>query len=409
VKPSLRVAFLHPDLGIGGAERLVVDAARQLQSRGHRVVIHTAHHEPARAFGETLDGTLDVRVRGDFLPMHVAGRLRAPCAIARTAVASTGLARSGGSVDVVFCDLVAHVIPLLRLFTRAPIVFYCHFPDRLLTPRRRFPYGAYRWPIDRWEEFSTGLADRILVNSHFTASVFRKTFRSLSDSEPEVVYPGVEIASPAAPRGEDEAHGTENERISIVSVSRYEPTKNVKLAVDALALLRRDLTEAMFSRVRMVIAGGYDERLAECQRTLGDLEAQVERLQLGAHVEFRRSISDAERHRLLAGARAVVHTAENEHFGYVPVEAMAVGRPVLAVASGGVTETVRHGETGFLCAPNPEACAAALARLILDPERAEAMGRAGREHVARHFSRDAFGARLERILLDLVAGRRGTE
>jgi glycosyltransferase involved in cell wall biosynthesis len=75
------------------------------------------------------------------------------------------------------------------------------------------------------------------------------------------------------------------------------------------------------------------------------------------------------------------------------------------VASGGVTETVRHGETGFLSAPNPEAFAAALARLMVDPGRAEAMGRAGREHVARHFSRDAFGERLERILLDVVEGK----
>ena len=61
----MRIAFLHPDLGIGGAERLVVDAAVALQNRGHSVVLHTAHHDASRCFTETRDGTLAVRVAGD--------------------------------------------------------------------------------------------------------------------------------------------------------------------------------------------------------------------------------------------------------------------------------------------------------------------------------------------------------
>ena len=50
---ALRVSFLHPDLGLGGAERLVVDAASSLASRGHSVTVYTSHWEPARAFAET--------------------------------------------------------------------------------------------------------------------------------------------------------------------------------------------------------------------------------------------------------------------------------------------------------------------------------------------------------------------
>ncbi len=48
-----RVAFLHPDLGIGGAERLVVDAAVALQRSGHTVRFFTSHHDPAHCFPET--------------------------------------------------------------------------------------------------------------------------------------------------------------------------------------------------------------------------------------------------------------------------------------------------------------------------------------------------------------------
>lgn len=51
------VVFFHPDLGIGGAERLVVDAAVGLQARGLRVVIFTNHCDPGHCFDECRDGT----------------------------------------------------------------------------------------------------------------------------------------------------------------------------------------------------------------------------------------------------------------------------------------------------------------------------------------------------------------
>lgn len=51
------IVFLHPDLGIGGAERLVVDAAVGLQKQGHKVVIFTSHCDPKHCFDEARDGT----------------------------------------------------------------------------------------------------------------------------------------------------------------------------------------------------------------------------------------------------------------------------------------------------------------------------------------------------------------
>lgn len=54
---SPSVAFVHPDLGIGGAEKLVVDAAVSLQEQGHDVRIITSHFDPSHAFEPTRDGT----------------------------------------------------------------------------------------------------------------------------------------------------------------------------------------------------------------------------------------------------------------------------------------------------------------------------------------------------------------
>lgn len=56
-KPQ-NIVFFHPDLGIGGAERLVIDAAVGLQNRGHKVTIFTSHCDPTHCFDEARDGKL---------------------------------------------------------------------------------------------------------------------------------------------------------------------------------------------------------------------------------------------------------------------------------------------------------------------------------------------------------------
>ena len=64
----VRVVFLHPDLGIGGAERLVVDAALALRDKNHEVHIVTCHHDDSHCFEETRNGSLQVTSVGDWLP-----------------------------------------------------------------------------------------------------------------------------------------------------------------------------------------------------------------------------------------------------------------------------------------------------------------------------------------------------
>lgn len=58
-----KIVFFHPDLGIGGAERLVIDAAVGLQNRGHSVTIFTSHCDPQHCFDEARDGKLYLSVR----------------------------------------------------------------------------------------------------------------------------------------------------------------------------------------------------------------------------------------------------------------------------------------------------------------------------------------------------------
>ena len=60
IEKKKTIIFFHPDLGIGGAERLVIDAAAGLQNRGHKVVIFTSHCDPKHCFDEARDGILSL-------------------------------------------------------------------------------------------------------------------------------------------------------------------------------------------------------------------------------------------------------------------------------------------------------------------------------------------------------------
>ena len=395
----LNVAFLRPGLGIGGAERLVVDAAIELGARGHAVTLFVGDRQEAQ-LDEVRAGLVRVVAVGRFLPSRIAQRLRAPAAIARAAWAARALARAMPEVDVVVCDLVPHVIPLLRRLVRAPVACLCYFPDLLLAPRRRGLYALYRAPLDRLEAAGLAAADRVLVISRFTASVVRATFPRLAVGALEVVYPGVDVAdAPPEPAPPGEA--------LVLSVNRFDPGKNLALAVDAFATLRARLAPAAFATARLVLAGHVDARLAEARALAAELEARAARLGIEGQVSLVRSPSDAERRALLARAACVVYTPLAEHFGLVPLEAMAAARPVIAVNRGGPTETIVHGETGWLADPRPEAFADALVAVLRDAGAARRMGEAGWAHVRRHFSRRAFGDRLESSLRALVRSTRG--
>jgi len=76
-----KVAILHPDLGIGGAENLIINVALALESKGYKVKIYTPHFDPERCFSECKQ--LDIEVRGNWFPRTIFGRFIALCAYIR--------------------------------------------------------------------------------------------------------------------------------------------------------------------------------------------------------------------------------------------------------------------------------------------------------------------------------------
>ena len=400
-----RITFLHPDLGIGGAERLVVDAALALKKNGHEVNFVTTHHDPEHCFSETKDGTISVTVVGDWLPRHIMGRFFALFAYIRMIYAASYLIFCQNRPEIVFCDLVSVCIPILRL--RIPfIIFYCHYPDQLLSQPQGISKQLYRVPLNYLEEVTTGMAHKIFVNSIYTRNVFKETFKRLH-VEPEVLYPSIntdffdKTRVMSLERVLDKKLPPDS--IILLSINRYERKKNLGLAIEALAELEKYLTEEQYKQVYLIMAGGYDKRVEENVEHYLELIGLADELHVSDKVIFLRSPSDIDKVSILHHCTILIYTPPNEHFGIVPLEAMYSSKPVIAHNSGGPKESIISGVNGYLVDLAGDKFASKISHLIQNPTSIQEFGKAGKDRFTKTFSFSAFSTQLNKAIDDLIS------
>ena len=225
-------------------------------------------------------------------------------------------------------------------------ISYCHNPFRYawnaretaLAGRGPVSVAALGMILQRWRQWDWIAAqrvDRYIANSETTKRRISRYF----NREATVVYPPVEMER-FAPAPVDDFY---------LVLSELMPHKRIALAVEAFNRLGWPL----------VVAGnGPDAR-------------HLHRV-AGSTVHFEGRVSDVRAAELLSRARALVVTA-TEEFGIAAVEAQAAGRPVIALAEGGVRETVLDGTTGaFYERPDVDSLVAVLTSfdpLSVDPGR----------------------------------------
>jgi glycosyltransferase involved in cell wall biosynthesis len=245
-------------------------------------------------------------------------------------------------------------------------VCYCHNPFRYAWSEREATLAAaspltrpvLRALLSRWRQWDWIAAqrvDRYVANSAVTAARIRRYF----GRESAVLHPPVELERFwPAPAGGVGAHH--------LVVAELMAHKRIEVAVRAFNALRRPL---------VVVGDGPELR-------------RLRRL-AGPTVSFTGRVPDAEVAALMRSAQALVVTAAEE-FGIAAVEALASGRPVIALRSGGVRESVEEGVTGTYYDDGPEGLAAAVAGFDpagIDPAACVA--------AARRFATERFQAALK--------------
>lgn len=328
--------------------------------------------------------------------------------------------------DVYVVDSLSTCVPLLRFLAFTRTVFYCHFPDQLMAPAEPSPLRAlYRMPADALERTTVAEADEIVVNSHFTRAAFARTFPHVA-KQLRVVYPGIDVKAYTERVATLDYLPTN----ALLSINRFEDKKDLALAVEAFAMVRDNKT-------KLVIAGGFDPLLADNVATLRKLQALTKRLKLTQHtfsstpmtsklvsatrpeqvtydVLFLLNMTQGEKVALLQACVALLYTPSNEHFGIVPIEAMAAGAPVLSTNSGGPVETVITRDedaehwTGFRQVASAAAWAAVLRDEIMplsDAER-ERLRVDGPARVERTFGTAQLASSLEDVVFSALDSRR---
>ena len=225
----------------------------------------------------------------------------------------------------------------------------------------RLPSAAMR-PVmarlARWDRDTAGRADRYVAISHYVAGRIRRYY----NREASVVYPPVDT---------DFFHPDDAppERFALV-VSALVPYKRIDVAIEACRL----------ARVPLKIVGDGPER------------QRLERA-ASSSIEFLGRLSN-DQVRSLYRRAAVTLLPGEEDFGIAPLEAQACGRPVVALARGGTTETVVSGMTGTLVDDmSIEAFADGIARTIGGTFDAQAI----RAH-AESFGRQRFGDQIATLI-----------
>ncbi|ODQ82842.1 glycosyltransferase family 4 protein [Babjeviella inositovora NRRL Y-12698] len=422
----MRVAFIHPDLGIGGAERLVVDAAVGLQNNGNTVTMYTSHCDKTHCFEEVSSGALDTVVYGDWLPTKVLGKLHIVFAILRQLYLTLALVLTGriAQIDVFIVDQLSVAIPLIHYFKHksAKVLFYGHFPDQFLAPRESALKALYRKPFDTLEELTTGCADKIVVNSKFTQSMFEKAFQRIDLENVSVVYPCVDTAIPENAALATEVSAFFQGAQYFLSINRFERKKNIELALQAFAEYKTARSDP--TKVKLVIAGGYDARVRENVEYLRELEALASSLHLksivlrgkliampmNTDVIFMPSVSSGVKDELLKAALALLYTPTNEHFGIVPLEGMRCGTLVIATDTGGPLESIvsyfddKTAATGFNVASDYVLWAQVLKLITEDIHRdvVAQIQKNGPKRVKDLFSRDAMTSQIEATLEEIL-------
>jgi glycosyltransferase involved in cell wall biosynthesis len=313
-----------------------------------------------------------------------------------------------GDFDILFANSsVIHAVSSIGRYVKTKKVLYLGEPNRWLYEAAggglpwvaipavsrpwMHPRSYLRWFLSdlihthqlrilaRDERLNASAFDLILVNSYFS----RESLLRAYGLDSTVCYLGVDTQLFVNHR-----YPREN---FVVSVGQLSPNKNVEFVIKAVAKIG-------VPRPRLVwIANRGEDCYYEKMRSLAESHEVT--------FEARARIDDNELVDILNRATAMVYAPRLEPFGLAPLEANACGLPVVAVAEGGVRETIIDGVNGLLVQHQPQMMADAIQRLAHDKDLAAQLSENGSKIVHEKWSVNAAVERLERQLIEAATSK----
>jgi glycogen(starch) synthase len=387
----LAVGNMYPPHHFGGYELVWQSAVHHMRSRGHEVHVLTTDLATDSAEADDPDVHRELRWHwrsGGFARQSVRERV----AIARHnhAVLERHLARLRPQV-VSWWSMGGLSLTLIEAVRRKglPAVAFVHDDWLLYGPEvdgwlRLF--GGRKAVAAAPAERLAGIPARVDLAGAamwvFVSEDTRRRTGALELGRTDVAHSGIDASflEPASARDWD---------WRLLYVGRLDERKGVHTAIEALCHLPQD--------ARLRVVGGWDESEA------GRLRRLAGRLGVAGRVSFDGQLAREGLPAVYAAADAVLFPVVwEEPWGLVPLEAMGVGRPVVATGRGGSAEYLEDGENCLLFrAGDAEDLARAVRRLAADAPLRERLRAAGRETAPRHME-VAFNQAVEGFLADAV-------
>jgi alpha-maltose-1-phosphate synthase len=351
----------------------------------------------------------------------------------------TGYTALGGGVGDASLDVLAHNLPMARDCEGADLVhshtWYANMAGHLAAKLHGIPHvlsahsleplrpwkaeqlgGGYR--VSSWIEKTAyeGADGIIAVSEGMKADVLR-CYPDIDPAKVYVGHNGIDVDAWAAPSTDEERaaadavvarYGIDPSRPAIVFVGRITRQKGLPYFLKAVEQLPED--------IQVVLCAGAPDTPQIAQ----EVSSAVAKLQTerGGVVWIEEMLPRPELVAVLDACTTFVCPSVYEPLGIVNLEAMAVGLPVVATATGGIPEVVDHGVTGTLVPidqvqdgtgtptdPDKYAAdlAAALTAMVSDVDAAKAMGVAGRQRATDHFAWGAIAERTLEVYRDLLS------
>lgn len=220
--------------------------------------------------------------------------------------------------------------------------------------------------------------DKILVNSIYS----RESILRAYNLESSVCYLGIDTEK-YSPTGE------KKEKI-VVGLGTIYHAKGIDRAIEAISTIEKSIRPKLI----WIGNGAWQNDLQK----YNDMSKK-----LGVNFIAKINISDKEVVSYLSKASSMIYTSRLEPFGLAPLEANACGTPVVAIAEGGVKETVKNGINGFLVQENnPNEIGEIISMLCNNLEKSVELGKKSREYVISEWKKEKGIDNIENLFYSLI-------
>lgn len=330
-RPKDTVIVLCTDLSNKAYARHVVDAAKALDIYGYNVILVTNTYKPYRSLKK-----IKIVEVGTWLPRSFLGYFRNLCYILRSAYVAYWLSVCGPhNPTMVFCEAHKIVLPILN-WGEFKVAYFQYLYGDVNQGKIKQVSIKSSW----LSRLCLPFANAVLVPSKQYKEIFEKAYKDLHFN-PIIMYPYIHTRSLEKATFEDlykkqivpgECYNTANTIFLVIG--EYLDRSNFELAVKAFEYLMTVVDKIIKPTIYLIVAG-YNSTFTKSNLAYYEkIKKMVKMSRCSKHCVLLRKTSMAEKKTLIELSSALVHTPADEIYNKNILEAMSMGKPVIATNSG---------------------------------------------------------------------------